>query len=202
MEPAERSSTHRVQGRAQAAALEHLLRAWLLLACTRRERSLGELARELGLPFPKAHYHMTKLLDCGLLQVVRTQARQGRPIRYYRAIAEAFLVSSADLSEQVSDRLARELRQSVAQEVNRRESFLRYHLDPSGRPRVRQLDPEGRGVTERAMDHWKIMRLTSEQRVALAGELAALITRYEDAQAVDGGELYLVHAAFAPKLLV
>jgi hypothetical protein len=85
--------------------------------------------------------------------------------------------------------------------VNRRESHLRYHLDQFERLRVSQVDSDGRGLAERALDHWKMMRLTPEQRVALAAELTALIARYENASSKDDGELFLVHAAFAPKLL-
>lgn len=200
MKAAERSRTHRVEAGDQAAAMEHLLRAWLLMACARRERTLSDLSRELALPLPKVHYHVTRLVDCGLLRTARAEPRRGRPVKYYRAIAEVFLVSLADVGEHVSEGLTRELRKSMAQEVNRRESYLRYHLDPSERLRVSLVDPQGRSVTERAMDHWKIMRLTPEQRSGLAAELTALIARYEDA-AVDGGELFLVHAAFAPKLM-
>jgi hypothetical protein len=154
----------------------------------------------LALPLPKVHYHATRLVDCGLLRTSRIEPRRGRPVKHYKAIAEVFLVSLADIGEQVSEGLSRELRKSVGQQVNRRESYLRYFLDPSERLRVSLEDPEGRSVTERAMDHWKIMRLTPEQRLDLAAELTALIARYEDAS-VEGGELYLVHAAFAPKLM-
>ena len=49
-----------------------------------------------------------------------------------------------------------------------------------------------------AFDYWKVLRLTAEQRLALADEMAALITRYETPAA--GGELFFVHAAFAPKI--
>ena len=197
MEPYAQSRTHQAIG-AQAAALEHVLRPWLLLACARQERKLGDLARELGLPLPKLHYHLQRLVDCGLLRVARTEPRAGRAIKYYRAIAEVFIVSLADVSEHVSEGLTRELRRSMSQEVNRRESYLRFHLDESGRARVSLVNPEGGRLTRRALDHWKVMRLTAEQRVALAAELTAVIARYEEAS-TDAGELYLVHAAFAPK---
>jgi DNA-binding MarR family transcriptional regulator len=180
--------------------MDHLLRAWLLMACTRQERRLGDLARELSFPLPKLHYHVAKLIDCGLLRVHRMEARRGRPIKYYKAIAEAFLVNAADVSEQVSDVLSRELRQSMARQVNRRDSYLRYHLDELGRFRVNQVEPEGGDLKVRVLDYWKIMRLRPERRDALAAELTALIGRYEDASSSDDGELFLVHAAVAPKL--
>jgi hypothetical protein len=61
------------------------------------------------------------------------------------------------------------------------------------------VDPAGGELTDRALDYWKIMRLTPDQRMLLATELTALITRYENAS-TSAGELFVVHAAFAPKL--
>ena len=198
MEQPDHSSAYRISNRAEAAGLDHPVRSRLLMACALRERSLTELARETGQPLPKLHYHVGRLADCGLLRQSRTEARAGRPIRYYRAIAETFLISLADMAETVSEAWARELRQSLAEQANRRELSLLYHTDEAGRMRVRLIDPEGHGRRGRAFDYWKVLRLTAEQRAALGQELAALISRYETPS--PGGELYFVHAAFAPKL--
>jgi hypothetical protein len=170
------------------------------LACIRRERNLTELAEELGQPLQRLHYHQARLVDCGLLRVSRLESRKGRPIRYYRAIAEAFVVSLADINEHVGETLARELRRSLAEQANRSELSLHYHLDQAGRMRVHLVDHVGRMGRSRAFDFWKILRLTTEQRRALAGELRAVVERYEAASVAAGGEQFLVHAAFAPKL--
>lgn len=200
MAPQLQSREHRVEAGAQAAALNHPVRPVLLLACARRERSLTDLARELRQPLPKLHYHVARLVESGLLRISRVEPRSGRPIRYYQAIAEAFLVSLADVHESMGETWTRELRRSLAEQANRRDLALNYHLDETGQMRVRLVDPEGRGRGSRAFEHWKVLRLTAEQRVALAGEMAALIGRYEAAPAKAGGEPFLVHAAFAPKL--
>ncbi len=199
MKPPAQSSVHSVEAGAQAAALDHPLRSRLVMACTRRERSLGELAVAFDQPLPKLHYHLVRLVDCGLLQVSRTEARAGRPIRFYRAIAEAFQVSLEDIAEPVGEKLARELRQSLAEQLNRRELSLLYYLDEAGKERVRVVGPEGRPRISSAFEHWKVLRLTADQRIALAGEMTALINRYEAASPPAGGELFLIHAAFAPK---
>jgi DNA-binding MarR family transcriptional regulator len=200
MESPDLSRAHRVEAGAQAAALDHPLRWRLLLACARRERSLTELARQLGQPLKKLHYHLAPLVDSGLLQVSRIEPRRGRPIRHYRAIAEAFVVSLADIGEPVGETLAREQRRSLAEEANRRELSLHYHLGPEGGVRVLLVDPEGSSRPSRAFDHWKNLRLTAEQRKALAEDLTAVIARYEAASGGAGAEPFLVHAAFAPKL--
>lgn len=198
MEPPDQSRARRIANQAEAAALDHPVRSRLLMACAGRERCLTELAKEIGEPLPKLHYHLGRLLDAGLLRPCRTEPRAGRPIRYYRAVAESFLISLADMGEPVSEGWNRELRRSLAEQANRRELSLLYHTDEAGRFRVRLVDPEGRGRSGRAFDYWKVLRLTPEQRVALAAELAAVITRYETTS--PGGEPFFVHAAFAPKL--
>jgi hypothetical protein len=198
MEQPDHSRAYRISGRAEAAALDHPVRSRLLMACALRERCLTELAREIGEPLPKLHYHVGRLSDCGLLRQSRTEARAGRPIRYYRAIAESFMISLADMAETVSEAWARELRQSLAEQANRGELSLLYHTDEAGRYRVRMIDPEGHRRRGRAFDYWKVLRLTADQRRTLADEMAALITRYETPS--PGGEPYFVHAAFAPKL--
>jgi hypothetical protein len=197
MEPADHSRAYRISNRAEAAALDHPVRSRLLMACALRERSLTELAKAIGQPLPKLHYHVGRLMACGLLRESRIARRAGRPIRYYRASAESFLISLADMGEQVSEGWSRELRRSLAEQANRRDLSLFYHTDEAGGLRVRLIDPEGGGRRSNAFDYWKVLRLTAEQRMALAGELSALITRYEGAQA---GDLFFVHAAFAPKL--
>ena len=185
---------------AQAAALDHPLRSRLLLACAHRERSLSDLARLLGQPLSKLHHHLGRLTGCGLLQVSRVEPRPGRPIRYYRAAAEAFLLNLADVAEPVGEKWSRELRRSLGEERNRREMSLLYHGDEAGRIRVQLVDAEGLGRTSRAFDYWKVLALTADQRRALAGELMAVIARYEAQPPAPGADLSIVHAAFAPKL--
>ena len=198
MERVDHSRAYRISNRAEAVALDHPVRSRLLLACAPRERSLTELAQELGQPLPKLHYHVGRLTACGLLREVRLEPRAGRPIRYYGAVAESFLISLADVGESVGEGLNRELRRSLAEQTNLREFWLFYHTDQAGRFRVRMIDRDGAGRSPGVFEHWKVLRLTVEQRMALAEEIAAVIARYEAAP--SAGEPFLVHAAFAPKL--
>src|SRR6516165_2290568 len=116
MKAAEQSRSLQITKPAEVAALDHPLRSRLLMACVRRERNLTELARELNQPLGKLHYHMGQLIDSGLLAVGRIEHRPGRPIRYYRAVAKTFLINLADVKESAVEKLARELRQSLAQQ--------------------------------------------------------------------------------------
>ena len=116
MEPPDHSRAYKISNRAEAVALDHPVRSRLLMACALQERSLTELAKQTGQPLSKLHYHMGRLLACGLLRVSRSEPRAGRPVRYYRALAESFLISMADMAAPVSDAWTRELRQSLAEE--------------------------------------------------------------------------------------
>lgn len=200
MKAAEQSRSRRITRPEEAAALDHPLRSRLLMACVRHERNLTELVRELDQPLGKLHYHMGQLINAGLLVVGKIEHRPGRPIRYYRAVAKTFLISLADVEEPPAEKRAKELRQSLAQEYNRKNLSLLHDVDEAGRYRVRLIESDGRGKASRAFEAWKLLRLTSQQRRSLADELRALISRYDAMGEGSDREPFIVHAAFAPKI--
>ncbi len=53
---------------------------------------LGELAKVLGLKLNTLLYRVNKLIDLGLVEVVREEPRRGKPVKIYRAAARAFFV--------------------------------------------------------------------------------------------------------------
>jgi DNA-binding transcriptional ArsR family regulator len=189
------SSEKRVADRAQAAALENPLRARLLMACVAGEQSLTDLQRLVGQTLPKLHYHVTRLLEAGLLWVSREQARGGRPIRYFRAVADSFVVSQEFLGELPGEVMAAELRNLL--QLSRGDVSLRYAADERGGFRMTLVRDET-GPAPKAMELWQVFKLTREQRDALAKELRELFERYAKMQ--GGSETLLAHAAFAPRL--
>jgi DNA-binding transcriptional ArsR family regulator len=194
MQSAAQSSEKRVADRAQAAALEHPLRARSLMACVAEDRSLTDLHRLTGQPLAKLHYHVTRLLDAGLLRVSREQPRGGRPIRLFRAVAEHFLVPQEFLGELPGEAMAADLRNLLQR--SRGDVSLRYAADPRGNLRV-TLERDETGQAPRAIELWQVFRLSRQQRDALAKELRELFERY--AKAEGGSETILAHAAFAPR---
>lgn len=100
------------------------------MACVAQERSLTDLQRLSGQTLPKLHYHVTRLLDVQLLRVSREQARRGRPIRLFRAVAERFLVPQKFLGELPGEALAAELRNLL--QMSRGDVSLRYGSDSRG----------------------------------------------------------------------
>ena len=55
-----------------------------------RERSPAEVARELGVDLGSVMYRIRQMLNLGLLEQTRTQARSGREVKFYRSSANGF----------------------------------------------------------------------------------------------------------------
>ena len=58
----------------------------------KRELTLNEAAKELSVKLPALLYHVNKFIAFGLVEVTRTKARAGRPLKLYRATAHTFFV--------------------------------------------------------------------------------------------------------------
>lgn len=200
MQSGKQTSELRIDDPLQTAAFENPLRARVLVACGAAERSLSDLRRLLGVPLPKLHYHVSRLLDANLLTVSRTQPRGGRPVRFYRAIAERFLVPQESLPALPSETWLAELRRSLHDEIGRAgEVALLYGPGPDeGSFQVRLIRPEPVGPS-RGMDLWRVLKLTPRQRAMLAKELAEVFERHAKAEPEPGAETFLAHAAFAPR---
>lgn len=83
-------------------AAKLLTRAEVLAHLTpfmKEPRSLKEAATELALPIPNVHYWASKFLSLGLLEVVRVEQRVGKPVKYYRASAQRYVVPGALVPE-------------------------------------------------------------------------------------------------------
>jgi DNA-binding transcriptional ArsR family regulator len=183
----------------QVAAFENRLRCRVLVTCGPAERSLSELQRLLAMPLPKLHYHVRRLLDAGLLTVSRAQPRAGRPVQFYRAVAERFLVPLDASPALPGDGLAAELRQLLSDELGRGGAMATlYEPGPAeGTMLMRLIRPEPE--PSRGFEFWRTLHLTPAQRAALAKELAATFERYATGEPAVGAEPYLAHAAFAPR---
>lgn len=162
-----------------------------------RERALADAGRALGMPLNRLSYHVAAFLRLGLLVVTRAQRRAGRPIRFYRACADSFLVPAALMRERAGDALARELRASLARAaaIDGPGDML-FMLDASGRPRMERT---GTAVESDASEYWRVLTLNPREARALARRLADLLREYESRPA-RGSAAYLVHVAVAPRL--
>ncbi|MFL6843937.1 MAG: hypothetical protein ACJ8ER_03545 [Allosphingosinicella sp.] len=169
----------------------------LLLAFTDRPLSVAAAARLVGEPIGRVHYHVTSLARKGLLRVVREEKRAGRPVKYYRAVAESFLVPLDLLDRSPGTGLAAELRAGLDDALLRSEEDGILFFTESGEPRVSWFGQAG--ATGAAGEFWQIVGLAEPDVAALGAELRALMLRYEK-RSSPGGRSYLIHAAFAPRI--
>lgn len=199
MQSAKPTSPFVVVQPSQARAFSNPLRVRILMLCTNDESSLSILRKRLGMPLSKLHYHVSRLLDTGLLVVSRTERRPGRPIRYYRSTAKSFVVQQGHLAELPSDKWSSELRESLSLEHGRSNELLHYSSTADGKILVK-LEPDRSPMQSRGMELWRLMRLGAKERASLAQELKQLLDRYAGSAAAPGAPTFLVHAAFAPAL--
>lgn len=73
-----------------------------LLVRLRTPASATELARELGMGRQKINYHLRKLEDAGLVELVELRRRRGCQERVLRARADAFVVDPGVLTDRKS----------------------------------------------------------------------------------------------------
>jgi DNA-binding transcriptional ArsR family regulator len=79
----ERSDTHNL-----LVALKHPLRREILKTMAAGETSPRDLAKTLDRPLSNVSYHVRVLLDCGVLELVRTRQVRGSMQHFYKSLVE------------------------------------------------------------------------------------------------------------------
>ncbi|GHF41760.1 hypothetical protein HNQ07_001430 [Deinococcus metalli] len=184
---------------AMMGTLEHLMLG---------EHSASSLARTLHAPLNAVHHRVRRLVAAGLAAETRTEPRRGRPIRYYRATSDAYLVpydatpltSVEDLVGLHETGFARRFLSAVVAAgrtlvVNERDIGLRVFRDGSTvsvdiTPRAGEftLDEFLAPDSPVLLLNWGELRLTREDAKAMQRELHTLHARYA---ARSGPERYL-----------
>jgi predicted ArsR family transcriptional regulator len=190
------SSLLRIEAPDQVAVFLDARRRRILLAFLGRERSLTQGAEALGMSLNLLAYHVGRLRRLGLLKVVREQKRAGRPILFYRASADSFLIPAAAMGRRVGDGLTTELRAALdrADSLSGASDML-VVIDEAGEPR---LERRGATVDADACEYWRVLSLGQDEARMLNRELRALLRRYGGAPG-RGKATYLAHVALAPR---
>jgi hypothetical protein len=146
--------------------------------------SIGEAAELLRLPLAKVHYWVRSLYDAGVLSVVETQARKGRPIKRYRAIATEFIIPAEKLPE---DYFAGVMRRSNAEMIDALAAAAPewviagdFRVSASSPRRGRQDRILRAGTEFGAATHQSgcSLRITEDEARELADEIRALRDRW------------------------
>lgn len=225
---ASRSSLHisRVDDQGAARMVTDPVARRYLEPLLERERSASELARVVGVPLSTAVYRIKRFVRAGLVEQTRCAPRGGRPIRYYRAVADGFFVpfgatpleAVESLAPEVfrpwSDLLAANIAHAWLEASGDRGTFgFRLAVDERG---VIQRDvvpvdaPTGAPVEPQRFfdallaaeapavwDTWGTLELLPDDAKALQREIALLLSRYRGRERA-GARQHLVRLAMAP----
>lgn len=185
-----------------------------------QERSVGQLALELGVDMSSALYRVRQFLRLGLVEQTRLEARRGRAVKYYGAVASGFYAPFSitphatpdtlphDLSRTSEALLEKSLGETLA-EVAGAPTALGVHVyrHADGRvsrnitPRPPEAEPTQffemlcEPDAPAVWSTWRFTRLNREAAKRLQAELASVFGRYQDD---EEGDAYIIRLAMAP----
>jgi DNA-binding transcriptional ArsR family regulator len=178
---------------AKAAVLANHRQRRILLSLVEKERSLSELSGLTDTPLSLLHHHISKLMRLGLVAIAHEEARAGSPIKYYRATAESFFVPAHLMVTLPGEGMQQRLRELLDRGLTHAIQGVRFGVE-NGRPRMFLVRSPTPGRT--SLELWLDLRLSRADAKALAGELQALMQKFE-ARAAEQGSRYIVHTALA-----
>ena len=155
------------------------------------ELALSELARATETPLNLLHYHVSKCVALGLIEVVREKGRAGRSVKYYRATARVFFVPAELIVETPGTAFTYKLRELLDQNLAKSLQGISFSHD-GHRPRADLIKDQN--AQSGAVELWLDVGLSSADAAELAEELQSVIDRFR-VRGNDGAPRYLVHLA-------
>lgn len=173
----------------------------------RCEHSLGSAAEELDMPASSLAYWVGRFQKAGLVTVVRHEARAGKPIPIYRAIASEFQVPLDAMSPGQRDEFLNGSRRhvfaeftravdTVAEKYLRRGICVRPHSDRG--VEIEFLDPDDE-LPVSVAESWGVASLTDEEARELQATLQAMSKKYSERRDQPGTKQYVMVLGLAPK---
>jgi hypothetical protein len=188
-----------------------------------QERTVSEVAAELQVHMSSVLYRVRQFIRLGLVGEPRLEPRKGKPIKYYRSVADGFFVpfratpleAQEALSPHTFSEFQRALNESVGQawlEAAGEPQPLGVHIyrDDNGRLNYNIVpDPEADRPTRffdqllepngpAVWDTWGHLRLLPQDAKTLQLEIASLLGRYRPKVVHESGSEYIVRLAMAP----
>ncbi len=184
------------------------------------EHSLTSAAKTLKQPASSLKYHLEKFLEWGIVKQTRSQARRGKPIKYYQAVADQFFIPIAQTKQDTLTAWMQQmqmplLEQYCADFVN---AASEWHPDSvGGGTCIRLIEPNRISIDfspfpppnvrfqpdamKPLWNSWTTIHLTYTQAMLLHQELQQLWTRVleEHCQAQHNTRAYTLHLGFTPQ---
>ena len=188
-----------------------------------QERTVSEVAAELHVHMSSVLYRVRQFIHLGLIGEPRFEPRKGRPIKYYRSVADGFFVPFRATPLEAQEALSpytfsegqRTLNESIGQawlEAAGEQQMLGIHVYRDDHGQLNQnivpdpdtdqptrffeqlLEPNGPAV----WDTWGSLKLSRQDAKALQLEIASLLGRYRTKVMDEGRDEYVVRLAMAP----
>lgn len=208
----DRRRLHRIGDPRQAVIVADPVRSRFLVRFLGRALTVTEAAREVGCDADTMLYRVRRMVAAGLLRVVATRARAGRPVKVYRSPHDGYFVPLDvmpydDLRHRVSAQgrvLAGQLTDAYTAVLARTPECGRaLGRTPAGEPWATDLMPESNHRGQPALLCDLTLALTRTEAEAVRGILAAAMNRARAASAPtpadpDRREPYLFAAVLLP----
>lgn len=173
----------------------------------REEHTLGTAAAELEMPASSLAYYVQRFVRAGLLEVVRHQARAGKPIPVYRATAESFHVPFDAMPPGVRDEFLNGSRRHVLGEFTKAmDHQITRHLDAGVtvkchpvRGVIIDLGDDARGGRTDITEWWGKVRLTEDEAREYGAALSELARKYGNDEAGPGRRTYITMFGLTPE---
>jgi IclR helix-turn-helix domain len=218
MQAQNRTSVHRLDAPEAVAFLRLQRTLCVLQACLVEPQSLTDICGQTGLPMNSAGRYVQRLVRLGVLKVQSEQARAGRSIKHYVAVATAFFIPYDAEKDDLPDEIVRRLvEMRVGEQVRGlvaaagttlgRNAGAKWgtlvYADRNGGMVIRP-DFEGGKTPDllalRGSAYLNLyssdLRLTALQAKSLQRDLVALFKQYK---AVTGPQTYTLSIVLAPK---
>lgn len=152
-----------------------------------RECTLGQAAKDLGIPLGTMRYWVDKMEELGLVKLSRTQKRKGSPIKYYRTVADNFIVplevfplaSIEELLRLKEEPPLQRIRKALANAALNHEGGWQAHFHLEGSVVFYTIKPNQGELEDAEIFYlWMPFRLTPDQAKTLRSELRDIQTRY------------------------
>jgi DNA-binding transcriptional ArsR family regulator len=152
-----------------------------------KECTLSKAAKDLGLPLGTMRYWVSKMEELGLLKLSRTEKRKGSPIKYYRTVADNFIVplevfplaSIEELLRLRQEPWLERTRKALARAALNHEGGWQAHFHLEGSVVFYTIEPKQGNLEDAEIFYlWMPFRLKAEQAIMLRAELRDIQVRY------------------------
>lgn len=173
----------------------------------REEQTLGSAAAELEMPASSLAYWVGRFRTAGLLEVVREEARAGKPIPVYRATAREFRIPFEAMPPGRRDEFIHGSRRHVLAEFG---AAMDRVLEAEGMSAVRVSSHPVRGIEihfvesddlrdQRVTEWWGKVRLTDAEAEEFREALEALSKRFGNDAPGPGRTSYITMFGLVPE---